>query len=86
MSWRRANERWERLIEIVEAMGFVEAFRAAGTERTYRRGRDWYGVGSSYLTLSDGEARLRREISTWNWDAVPCNDAAWPHLLQGVEP
>src|SRR5690606_5531147 len=63
MSWRRANERWERLIEIVEAMGFVEAFRAAGTERTYRRGRDWYGVGSSYLTLTDGDATIKVRIS-----------------------
>lgn len=63
MSWRRAHKRWERLIEIVEAMGFVEAWRAAGTERTYSRGRDWYGVGSSYLTLSDGEATIKVRMS-----------------------
>src|SRR5690606_36343630 len=63
MDWRRANRRWERLIEIVEAMGFVEGFRAAGTERTYRRGREWLGVGSSYLTLSDGEVTIKVRMS-----------------------
>jgi hypothetical protein len=63
MDWRRANERWERLIEIIEAMGFVEDWRKPSAERTYRRGRDWYGVGSSYLTLSDGEVTITVRIS-----------------------
>ena len=63
MSWRRANERWERLIEIVEAMGFVEDWRNPGARRTYRLGREWLGVGSSYLTLSDGQATITVRIS-----------------------
>ena len=53
-----------------------------------------YYVSSSgriWLVQSDEDdpATLPREISTWNWDAVPCDDlvgADWPDLLQGVEP
>lgn len=56
MSWKRALERWERLIGIIEDMGFVEDWRAEkGVRWTYSTRGEWLGEGSEYITLRDRE-------------------------------
>jgi len=47
-------------------------------------------TGRVWLVQSDDDdpATLPREVSTWDWNAVPCDDmvgADWPELLRGVE-
>jgi len=69
--------------------------RAFGEDVVGFYGTDYatYYVSSSgriWLVQSDDDdpATLPREISTWDWNAVPCDDlvgADWPELLRGVE-
>lgn len=65
-----ATQRWERLLEIIEEMGAERAPTWEEAIRMARRGRRaywtehyWYGVGSSYVSLTDGDATIKVRIS-----------------------
>lgn len=66
----RAAARWNRLIQIIEAMGFVREhswdaafFGSRRGRRTYWTNHQWVGVSSAYITLFDGDTSIQIRMS-----------------------
>jgi len=66
----RAEARWERLLQILEEMGYAREHTWDAALRAARQGRrvywtrhHWLGVGSSYVTVLDGDARITVRLS-----------------------
>jgi hypothetical protein len=59
-----SDPRWHKLIEKIEAAGFVRDW-GGDQPRTYQTHDEWWGYGSSYITLTDNErdAQVKVRIS-----------------------
>ena len=69
-TWQKAEQRWNRLIAIIEEMGFVrtssweEALRLSRSGvRAYYTRDGWLGVGSAYIKLREGYDTVEVRIS-----------------------
>src|SRR5690606_4920692 len=66
----RAEARWQRLLQILEEMGYAREHTWDGALRAAQQGRrvywtrhHWLGVGSSYMTVLDGDTRITVRLS-----------------------
>jgi hypothetical protein len=59
-----SDPRWHKLIEKIEAAGFERGL-GGDQPRTYQTRDEWWGHGSSYITLTDNErdAQVKVRIS-----------------------
>ncbi|MFO7253778.1 MAG: hypothetical protein DIU60_023810, partial [Actinomycetes bacterium] len=66
----RAEARWERLLQILEEMGYAREHTWDAALRAARHGRrvywtrhHWLGVGSAYVTVLDADASVTVRLS-----------------------
>lgn len=66
----RAEARWERLLQILEEMGYAREYTWDDAVQAARHGRrvywtrhHWLGVGSSYVTVLDADTRITVRMS-----------------------
>src|SRR5690606_7960076 len=66
----RAEARWERLLQILEEMGYARVHTWDDAVQAARHGRrvywtrhHWLGVGSSYVTVLDADTRITVRLS-----------------------
>lgn len=66
----RAEARWERLLQILEEMGYARVHTWDDAVQAARQGRrvywtrhHWLGVGSAYVTVLDADTRITVRLS-----------------------